>query len=84
MDTSCIHNLLSHGFLVLFCFVILSFVFLGMYLRHVEVPRLGVEWEIQLLAYITATTAWNPSRICDLHHSTGQHKILNLLSEARN
>ena len=31
------------------------FFFLGPYLRHIEVPRLGVESELQLLAYATAT-----------------------------
>ena len=29
--------------------------FLGLHLRHVEVPRLGVESELQLPAYTTAT-----------------------------
>ena len=49
-----------------------------------EVPRLGVESELQLLAYITATTTvQDPSHVCDLHHSPQQHQILNPLSEAR-
>jgi len=30
------------------------FFFLGLYLQHMEVPRLGVELELQLLAYVTA------------------------------
>ena len=29
--------------------------FLGLHPRHMEIPRLGVELELQLLAYITAT-----------------------------
>ena len=33
---------------------------------------LGVESELQLLAYATATAMWNPSRICDLRQSSGQ------------
>ena len=33
-----------------------------------EVPRLGVESELQLLAYTTATATWDPSGICDIHH----------------
>ena len=45
-----------------------------------EVPRLGVELELQLPAYTTAT---DPSRVCDLHHSSWQRWILNPLSEAR-
>ena len=31
------------------------FVFLGLNLQHMEVPRLGIESELQLLAYTTAT-----------------------------
>ena len=33
----------------------LSFVFLGLHPRHVEVPRRGVKSELQLLAYTAAT-----------------------------
>ena len=36
-------------------FFSLSFVFLGPHPRHMEVPRLGVESELQLPAYATAT-----------------------------
>jgi len=35
-------------------FVCLFFAFLGPYLWHIEVPRLGVKSELQLLAYATA------------------------------
>ena len=48
-----------------------------------RVPRLGVESELQLLAYITATATWDPSHICDLHHSFWQCWTLNSLSKAR-
>ena len=48
-----------------------------------EVPRLGVELELQLLAYATATATPDLSHTCDLHHSSGQCQILNPLSEAR-
>ena len=50
-----------------------------------EVPRLGVKSELWLLAYTTATATWDQSCSCvwDLHHSSGQHRILNPLSEAR-
>ena len=53
----------------------------GLYPWHVEVPRLGVESELQLLACTTATATAMPdlSCICHLHHS----RILNLLSKAR-
>ena len=46
-----------------------------------DVPRLGGETELQLLGYTTATATLDPSRVCDLHLSSGQHRILNPLSE---
>ena len=39
---------------------ILIFFFLGPCLQHMEVSRLGVEWELQLLAYTTATEMQDP------------------------
>ena len=48
-----------------------------------EVPRLGVESELQLLAYTAATATPDPSHICDICHSLWQRWILNPLSEAR-
>ena len=41
----------------------ISICFLGPHVWHVEVPRLGVEWELQLPAYTTATATQHPSRI---------------------
>ena len=35
--------------------------FLGPHLRHMEVPRLGAESELQLPAYTTATATRDPS-----------------------
>ena len=49
-----------------------------------EVPRLGVQSELQLLAYTTATGTRDRSHVCDLHHSSWQHWFLNPLSEAWN
>ena len=48
-----------------------------------EVPRLGVESEPQLLAYATATAMQDPSWVWDLYHSSQPRQILNPLSEAR-
>ena len=59
------------------------FVFLGPHPRHTEFPRLGVELELQLPAYTTATAMPNPCHVCNLHHSSGQRQILNSLSQAR-
>ena len=61
----------------------LFFVFLGPHLRHMEVPRLGIESELQPLAYARATATLNPRGICDPHHSSWQCQIFNPLSEAR-
>ena len=48
-----------------------------------EVPRLGVESELQLLACTTATARQDPSHICDLHCSSWQCHIFNPLSKDR-
>ena len=48
-----------------------------------EVPRLGVESELQPPAYATATAMRDLSLVCSLHHSSRQHWILNPLSEAK-
>ena len=48
-----------------------------------EVPRLGVKLELQLLVYATAKAMQGLSRVCDLHHSSQQLGILNPLSKAR-
>ena len=48
-----------------------------------EVPRLGVESELQLPAYTGATAFRDLSRVCDLHHSSRRCWILNPLSKAR-
>ena len=58
-------------------------VFLGLHLRHVVVPRLGAESELQLPACATATGMPDPSRFCDLHRISQQHQIPNPLSETR-
>ena len=63
-------------------FFFFFFFFLRATSQHTEGPRLGVESELQLLAYATATATWDPSHICDLHHSSWQRWILNPLSKA--
>ena len=67
------------------CFLVFFFFlgFLGLHPRHMEVPRLGVKPELQLLACTTATATQIPRCICDLHHSSRQRQILNPLSKAR-
>ena len=58
-----------------------SFFFLGLYLRHTKVPRLGVELVPQLPT--TATAMPDPSCNFNLHCSSWQHQTLNPLREAR-
>ena len=48
-----------------------------------EIPRLWVELELQLLAYTTATAMQDPSFVRDPHHSSWQRQILNPLREGR-
>ena len=55
--------------------------FLTLHLQHMEVPRLGVESELQLSSY--AIDMALPNQISDLHCSLQQCRILNPLSEAR-
>ena len=48
-----------------------------------EVPRLGVELELHLLAYTIATATQDLTVVCNQYHSSWQCRILNLLSKAR-
>ena len=66
--------------------IVLDYFFLlgphrGIWRLGVRVPRLGVKSELQLPAYTTDMR--DPSRVCNLHHSSRQRWILNPLSEAR-
>ena len=70
----------NKGRCVVFCFVLFC---LGPHPQPMEVPKLGVKSELQLLAYSTATATPDPCCICNLHHCLGQCQILNPLSEAR-
>ena len=59
-------------FFFFFFFGFLGFFFLPflrLLLRHMEVPRLGVESELKLLVYIRATATPDPSHVCNLHQS---------------
>ena len=70
------------GIRLSYLFWFFFWVFLGPLWWHMEVPRLGVESELQLLAYVTATATPDLSCVCD-PHQTQQCQILNPLSEAR-
>ena len=60
-----------------------SFCLLRLHPGHMEVPRLGVQSELQLPAYAIATATSDLSHVCDLHHTSWQRQILNPLNEAR-
>ena len=64
-------------------YLLIYFVFLVLHPQHMEVPRLGVETELQQPAYTTATVTRDLSRACDLRHGSQQRRILNPLREAR-
>ena len=66
--------------LLLLIFLILIFCFLGPYLWHMEVPRLGVKLELQLRAYTAATATRDWSRVFNLHYSLRQCWIPDPLS----
>jgi len=68
---------------VLFFFFFCLLSFLGLPPWHMEVPRLGVKLELLLPAYTRATAMPDLSHVCDLHHSSWYHRILNPLSKAR-
>ena len=62
-------------------YLFISLVILGPHPWHMEVPRLGVELELQLPAFATATATPDPSLVCNLHHSSQQRRILKPLSK---
>ena len=45
-------------------------------LWHMEVPSLGVELELEVMAYTTAIAAWDLSQVCNLHRNCGNAESL--------
>ena len=79
--TGC-HWVLLYG-LFFSIFIFLSFVFfLGPHQRHTEVPRVGVECQLLLPVYTTATAMPDLNCVFDLHRSQPRG-ILNPLRGAR-
>ena len=74
---------LSNATYLLFSFLFFLSFFLGPHPQHMEFSSLGVKSELQLPAYTTATTTQDLSRVCDPHHSSRQHQILNPLTKAK-
>ena len=71
-----IHSLYTH-FAEFFCrlFVCLVF-FLGRHLQHMEVPRLGDESGLQLLAYTTATATLTIRQHFPVRHNFHKYYLL--------
>ena len=65
----------------LFFFFFFLFFFYGHTCGIWKVPRLGVKSEVHLPA--TAIAMLDPSRICNLHCSAWQYRVLNPLNETR-
>ena len=61
-------------------YLFIYFSFLGPHLKHMKVPMLGAESELQLQACATATATIDLSCVYDLQ----QHQILIPLSKAWN
>ena len=57
-----------------FVVVVAVFAFLGLHPCHMEIPRLGVKLELQLLATASATATPDPSHIGNLHNGSRQHQ----------
>ena len=53
----------------------------GAHLWHMDVPRLGVQLELQLPACATTTATPDLSHIHNLHQSSQQYQTLNPLSQ---
>ena len=49
-----------------------------------EVPKVGVESELQLQVYTTATATGDLSHVCNLYHRSQQCRISDPLNKARN
>ena len=64
-------------------FLSFSSFFSGPHPWHMEIPRPGIESELQPQAYTTATVMQVPSHICDPTPHLRQRWILNPLSKAR-
>ena len=67
-----VNSMLCVFFFALLLLLLLLFCFSGPQVQHMEIPRLGVESELYLLAYATATAMLGLSSICDLHRSSWQ------------
>ena len=71
-----------------YIYIYIYMIFLGLHPQRIEVPRLGVESELELLAYAAGRSepkSAMPDLSCiyNLHHSSWQGQILNPLNKSR-
>ena len=69
LETSSLQSVRNKCVLLITTMSIIFFFFLRLHLQHMEVSRLGVELELQLPAYVTATATQDLSSTCEVHHS---------------
>ena len=77
--TTCLLNIFLNFFFFFFCLFAFSRAAPTAYGGSQGRGLIGVV----ALAYTRATATWDPSCVCNLHHSSGQNWILNPLSKAR-
>lgn len=66
-------HITSAGKTILYVSFFFFFFLVGAaHLWHMEVPKLGIESQLRLPAYVTATEKQGPSHICDLYHNSQQ------------
>ena len=66
-----------------FCFLVFVFFFLLFRATPTACRGLGIESELWLLTYTTATEMQDLSHVCDLQQSSKQYQIPDPLSKAR-
>ena len=71
-------NFVPHDNHFFACICLFVFCFLELYLRHMEVPRLGVKLELQLPAYATATAM--PIQAASATYTTTVHGFTGSLT----
>ena len=57
-------------FEIILNFFFFCLFFLGLHPWHMEIPRLGIQLELKMPAYATATAMQDLSCLCDLHYSS--------------
>ena len=67
----------------IYLFIYFIYLFFCLFAFSRAAPTAYGDSQARDLIRARATAMWDPSRICNLHHSSWQRQILNPLSEAR-